>query len=94
MAAVYQPPRQRRLRSASDPFVDPSSLSKAPLPPPKSPTPHTTATKNPPPSKTAGDITEAVRDTVTVRPQDRSKMNRTQTNAACVPLKIFFLIDD
>ena len=72
MAAVHSTPRQRRLRSSSDPFVDPSPLSSPP----------------PPPPKTAGvDITQAIRDTVTLRTQDspaRSKMNRSQTNAAYV----------
>lgn len=68
MAAVHSS-RQRRLRSSSDPFVDPSPLSSPPPPPPKT---------------AGGDITQAVRDTVTVRTQDspaRSKMSRSQTNA-------------
>jgi len=92
MAAVHnQSSRQHphsRLRSSTDPFVDPVPRAKQrpPPPPPKTSSttrmpvalPKSSPTRDP-------NLTEAVRDTVTVRQQDsnsRSKVSRSQTAAS------------
>lgn len=92
MAAVYPNPSSRhpnsRLQwSTTDPFVDPANNSQRPPPlPPKSkhyrmpaPVPKTASAHR--------DITEAVRDTVTVRGatdySPRARVGRSQT-AVCV----------
>ena len=83
MAAVRPSSRQHhpRRRSASDPFVDPApqrNYSNPPPPPPKSA--QSARPSRAPPAK---DITEAVRETVTVRAQESAtrKMGRSQTGA-------------
>lgn len=68
MAAAATVPHSR-LRSSSDPFVDPQSRHRPPPPPPKSKMPSRDSSQH--------DITEAVRDTVILN--SRSKINRTQT---------------
>ena len=62
-----------RLRSSSDPFVDPHPRQRPPPPPPKSKMPTSVPSRN----SSQHDITEAVRDTVVLNP--RSKISRTQT---------------
>lgn len=64
---------QSRLRSSSDPFVDPHPRQRPPPPPPKSRMPTTVPSRD----SSQHDITEAVRDTVVLNP--RSKIGRTQT---------------
>jgi len=81
-----------RLRSSSDPFVDPAAAAKQkqrappPPPPPKSkPSARMPAAvpKSAPPHRDNHDITEAVRDTVTYRTQTdsspRTRVGRSQT---------------
>lgn len=62
-----------RLRSSSDPFVDPHPRHRPPPPPPKSKMPTSVPSRD----SSQHDITEAVRDTVVLNP--RSKISRTQT---------------
>lgn len=87
MAAVHPNPSSRhpksRLRSLSDPFVDPATKAQRPPPPP----PKTKAPRMPAPVPKSApahrDITEAVRDTVTVRGSTdynpRTRVGRSQT---------------
>lgn len=88
MAAVHpsRPSPHSRLRSSSDPFIDPSS--KQPRPPPPPPKAISSSRMPAPVSKPSrdinnGDITEAVRDTVTVRGNTdypaRTRVARSQT---------------
>ncbi|KAF9462176.1 Pal1 cell morphology protein-domain-containing protein [Collybia nuda] len=92
MAAVYPNPSSRhpksRLRSSSDPFVDPATKSQRPPPPPpktlKPPRMPAPVPKTAPVQRdTQRDITEAVRDTVTVRGSTdynpRTRVGRSQT---------------
>ena len=90
MAAVHnQSSRQHpqsRLRSSTDPFVDPTpkATKRPPPPPPKAP-PSTRMLVAQPKSTPAvrdPNLTEAVRDTVAFHQQDnnsRHKVNRSQT---------------
>jgi len=97
MAATTASTRQQhphsRLRSSSDPFVDPvprtsKQQQRPPPPPPKSAKmPAVVSSKN----SSQNDITEAVRDTVIVRPgqeSSRGKITRTQTAVYALSLLI------
>lgn len=78
-----------RLRSSSDPFVDPAAAKKKQRPPPPPPKSKPSARmpaavpKSAPPHRDNHEITEAVRDTVTYRTQTdnspRTRMGRSQT---------------
>ncbi|TFK41229.1 hypothetical protein BDQ12DRAFT_431034 [Crucibulum laeve] len=82
-----------RLRSSSDPFLDPSSRSSHRTPPPPPPKIKQSSSsrmpaavpRSAPAARDTHDITEAVRDTVTVRGQTdyspRAKMSRSQTSS-------------
>ncbi|KAF8078689.1 hypothetical protein FPV67DRAFT_72537 [Lyophyllum atratum] len=95
MAAVHQhPPSHPRIRSASDPFTDP--VNPARRPPPLPPKTKSQQRMPAPISKSAptnrdphNDITEAVRDTVTVRGSTdynpRNRVGRSQTTATPSP---------
>jgi hypothetical protein len=88
MAAVHSSSRARQ-RSSSDPFLDPSKSQKRPPPPPPKPAAKPSMTSAAPKSAPAHrDITEAVRDTVTVRGttdhSPRSRVGRSQTALSVV----------
>ncbi|CAA7258682.1 unnamed protein product [Cyclocybe aegerita] len=95
MAAVRSSSRQHphsRLRSSSDPFTDPQPRQKHPKPPPPPPKASQSSRmpaavpKSAPTSRDGygTDITDAVRDTVTLKSQEpasRAKPSRTHTTA-------------
>lgn len=81
---------QSRLRTSSDPFGDPAPRSKMKPPPPPPKTSSATRIPVALPKSGPADLTEAVRDTVTVHQQDNNPRHKGGNRSQTMGLVFFF----